>query len=123
MFFRSLSLLATFACAGLTIAAPLGDELANPLGNSASIPKLDTSVLPKVPRSPVDTTVVTGALANAGDVAKLPTLPARDVAHPTLPEILKTVAVKVTPIANKLSALSFSFLFLSWVAFNMGILC
>ena len=109
MYFRSLSLLATFACAGFAIA---DSGLTNALGNSASLPKLDTSVLPKVPRSPVDTTAVTGALAHA-DVAKFPTLPIRrDVAHPTLPEALKTVAVKVTAIANKLSALSFSVLFL-----------
>ena len=37
MYFRSLSLLATFACAGLTIIAPLGaSDLTNLLGNFAS---------------------------------------------------------------------------------------
>ena len=92
MYFRSLSLLATLAWAGLTIAVPLGaSDLTNPVGNSASgasipaFPNLDTPALPKIP--PVS----------------------RDVAHPTLPEVFKAVVLKVNPVADKLSALSFSF--------------
>ena len=99
MYFRSLSLLATFACAGLTIATPLGASgLTNLLGNSASgvnIPK----ALPAAP--PIH----------------------RDVAHPTLLEVFKAMLLKVNPIADRLSALLFSFLSLSWMAFNEGILC
>ncbi|KIM43480.1 hypothetical protein M413DRAFT_443400 [Hebeloma cylindrosporum] len=99
MYFRSLSLLATFACAGLTIAAPAAPVPA------PAVPNVGAPALPNlpVPRSPVDTTVVTGALANAEDVAKLPALPVpRDVDHPTLPEVFKTIVIKVNPIADKL---------------------
>ena len=86
MYFRSLSLLAAFACAGLTTAVPLGaSDLTNLLGNSAS---------------GVSTPTLFGRMP-------------RDVAHPTLPKVFKTVVVKLIPIADKLSALSLSFLFLS----------
>jgi hypothetical protein len=108
MYFRSLSLFAAFACAGFAAAAPRPDgDLTNVLGNSASLPKLDTSVLPKVARSPVDTTAVTGALANVEDVAKFPHR--REATYPTLPEVVKTAAVKVTILVDQISALSFSF--------------
>jgi len=83
MFFRSLSLLATVACAGLTIAVPLGlNDLSNPLGSSLS--GVSAPAVPKLPA---------------------PALPApRDVAHPTLPEAFKAVVIKINPIADKLSA-------------------
>ena len=80
MYFRSLSLLATFACAGLTIIAPLGaSDLTNLLGNFASAVSTPTFTGP----SPCD------------------------VAHPALPEVLKAVVLKVNPSADKSSVLSF----------------
>ena len=99
MYFRSLSLLAIFACAGLTIAMSLGaSDLTNLLGNSASGVN-SPETLPAAP--PIQ----------------------RDIVHPTLPEVFKALALKVNPIAAKLSALLIYFLFLSWMAFNIGILC
>ena len=99
MYFRSLSLLAIFACAGLTIAMSLGaSDLTNLLGNSASGVN-SPETLPAAP--PIQ----------------------RDVAYPTLPEVFEALVLKVNPIADKLSALSFYFLILSQVAFNIGILC
>ena len=100
MYFGSLSLLATFACASLAIATPLGaSDLTNPLINSAS----DINAPKALPAAP-------------------PPIQ-RDVAHPTLPEVFEALVLKVNPIADKLSALSFYFLILSRVAFNIGILC
>ena len=99
MYFHSLSLLTTFACAGLTIATPLGGSgLTNLLGDSAS----SVNALKALPAAPPIH---------------------HDVAHPTLSEVFEALVLKVNPIADKLSALSFYFLFLLWMAFNIGILC
>jgi hypothetical protein len=98
MYFRSLSLLATFACAGLTIAAPLGASGLNNLLGDSAFGVSASKALPAAP--PIH----------------------RDVASPTLPEVFKAMVLKFNPIADKLSGSSFYFLFLSWVAFNIWVL-
>ena len=97
MYFHSLPLLATLACAGLTIASPLG---------ASDLTLLATS----------DSGVSTPTFPGVAPVL-------RDVAHSTPPEVFKEVISKVNSITDKLRELSFPFLFLSWLALNMRVLC